>query len=163
MIKHNKKLLLILVPGVLSIWGVIAYRVVNTIGNSDHFEVKSESLIALPPDTIRQEKYVLSLQYDEPFQISEHQKTQAQKTKAKKTEKPKVVKKVTPLPIKWPDIVFKGVIESENEGALYMIMIDKEIIFMEKGGAYRELTLKLASIDSVQFAIRDEKRIFKKQ
>lgn len=163
----NKKFLWVLLPVVLVVWGLIFFQIKKAVssGGKPVPVVKAqERLIVENRDTIT---YTLKLDYEDPFlknkRIVVHNPSPVNSKPTPK--KPKVVKTVTKLPVKWPVIVYKGLINNKKGNkAIYMLEVDGASLFMTPGEVRDELKLLKVYRDSVRMEYKgDEKRTFVKQ
>lgn len=164
----NKKIIWILLPGVLLIWGLIFFQVKKAVSSS------SQPLTGLPIQQSIVDKradtsyYQLKLNYKDPFLKNSKPivKSKVKTVSARpKRAKPKVMRKVTKAPVKWPTITYKGLINNKKGNrAIYLIELDGVSLFMSPGEERSKLKLLKVFRDSVQISYMEEKqRTFKKQ
>lgn len=164
----NKKLIWVLAPAVLFIWGLIIYRVVKTVNGNDELIVSAlgqpEAIQTAEMDT---STYVLRLDYEDPFlkkQKSVPPSSPASSGAVKKTQvrKPVVKKTVKKLPLKWPAITYLGIINGQQKD-LCLLELDGASLFMVKGEVQSDLKLLEVYPDSVrlEFKKREKKTIYK--
>ena len=144
----NKKLMFVLLPVVVVVWGVIIYRVVNAMMDDEPTVLETISVSnRIQKEVIR---YELALNYSDPF-LGPSRVVSRPKKSTKKVSKPRkrTVKQAT---VKRPIIRYNGRIEntSSNE-ARHLISVDGQshIVTLEQDIA--GVVLKKVFTDSVQF------------
>lgn len=162
----NKKFIWILLPGVLVIWGLIFFQVKKAVSSSNQplaRPVPIERRAVLSQDT---STYTLKLDYADPFLKNRRPLTRVQPTTnpqptPAKPVKPKVMKTVTKLPVKWPNIVYRGLISSKKGKSIYLLEVDGASVLMTTGEYRDQLRLVKVYTDSVRIEYKgDEKRTF---
>ena len=163
----NKKFIWILLPGVLIIWGLIFFQVKKAVSSSN------QPLVRVAP--VEQQHFVnqdtstyrLRLNYDDPFLKNRRPLVRAQTTTnptptQPKMAKPKVMKTVTKLPLKWPNIIYRGLISSKKGNkSIYLLEVDGASILMTAGELRDHLRLLKVYKDSVRIEYKgEEKRTF---
>lgn len=165
----NKKLIYVLLPLVLVIWGVILFRVLSAVGGKDDFApIQRAPNIALS-ETLDSVDYQLKLDYPDPFlkRVSRSRGPVAANNPnggSSKKRNGKVVKTVKKLPLKWPKVDYMGIIRNKNEETpLCLIQVDGKPHFLRLNEEIEELKLLAAYQDSIKFRFKDkENRMFYK-
>ncbi len=162
----KKKQIVLLVPLVVIIWGVIGYRIYKTVkGNTEVKELVT--IHNLPVQAVeKKEVYTLKLDYSDPFLKNRRSYSPPVQNTVKAESKPKpvVVKTVKKIPVRWPNIVYHGLIEHKKDHRiLYLVEVDGVSHFMHEGQLQDELELVKAYQDSIWVKYKEEDRkTFKK-
>lgn len=159
---NNKKTLFLLVPAVLVIWGLVAYRLVDALGEPD-FEIPNsgQKVITQERDTDTN-LYVLNLEYPDPFRPDKSSSSEKAKPASKSPQETKSTKiTFKPIALHWPRVQYRGLIVKKGQ-SLCLVEIDGQIYFMSLGDRERGLELIDAKSDSIQFKFHREKKYFKK-
>jgi hypothetical protein len=162
----NKKLQWVLLPAVLLIWGYVGYRFFSGMQGNTPVPLgsgKSQVLAVADVDTLR---YELKLNYPDPFLKNQKRRVVSSPDPApgaaKAPPKPKVKVTVQPMPVRWPDIAYKGQIEKKGAAApLCIVEIGKALHFMRVGGEEQGIKLLKVYTDSIQveYLKREKKTI----
>jgi hypothetical protein len=160
----NKKLLYILFPAVLFIWGYIFYEIFGSKGNSNGDDMnlndfsKTEHVSSLP-DT-----FSIHPDYRDPFleesihknegSVKYHSVGLANNSKQVKAETNTTV---------WPVIIYTGIIKNQKSSKqLVMIQISGQSIIMAKGEKSGMIELTKISKDFIEMQFGKEKKVFNK-
>lgn len=157
--KGNSKTVMILLPVVLSIWGLILYKVFfnkpENIFRDEIEHYKSDEWFSVKKDT-----FELFLDYPNPFGISKLSSTQVsgKEKKAHKTIRKKPQKKV-----RWPKINYIGTIEQSNSSKKITVLnIDGLDVLFDESLVHDEVNLVSSTRDSVIVSYKEvEKTIYK--
>lgn len=133
----NKKNIFLLIPAVLIIWGLIAYKIFSVVNPSDDLNYITNEHRTFVPDSLQAEiKFKLDLNYRDPFLgriISKKPSVSKKQSKlrVKKTE------------IQFPPIVYNGLIKPKKVGrtTLYMVSINNKQHFFSTGTEIDGVTL----------------------
>lgn len=151
MMPKNRKTLVFLIPVVALIWGMVIYKIVNTLSEEetvipfvrtkldDHtFKVEKDtfSLIALDRDPF------LGIKYSR-----------------KKNVKQKVVSKKE---IDWPTIEYLGMVsDSDTKSGIYLLSVRGRSHFLQKGDEVDSIKLVKVSQNKVWLKYKNRTRVFK--
>ncbi len=164
----NKKLIWILLPVVLVIWGLIFFQVKKAVQGGNNATVAPAPIPMAFTNASDTVIYQLKLNYDDPFLKGGRkvivQAPSSDKPKTPTLKKPKVVRTVTKLPLKWPNIIYRGLISSKKGNkSIYMLEVDGASILMTAGEQRDYLRLIKVYKDSVRIEYKgEEKRTFTK-
>jgi hypothetical protein len=149
----NKKLMYILLPLAIIIWGLIIYKIIsNYTGDDDTGIVSNNNKTNALPVNIA-DTFSLILNYPDPFLKGEVQVTNYTKTvqpqvnynKTRTTGKTKEIKKVN-----WPLIVYGGIIKNKaNNKTCSIIKINNIEYIMSVGDVCKDVKLIKTYKDSV--------------
>ena len=162
--RNNKKAIWILLPAVLGLWGIIAFRVSKAIGDDEKTLTVATATVPVAQSKVDSFDYELSLNYEDPFLKGRTPVVQKTVPKLKSTpKKPEVKKTVKPIPLLWPDIKYHGLIGSEKGGSTVILNVGGESWFMSVGELKNELKLLKVHEDSVVVEFQGkEKRTYHK-
>lgn len=154
----------------LLIWGYIAFKVFDAVKeNSELIPVYQGNLELTQTDSDSLNNYELKLDYPDPFLkrrsnvAAKINDPNSNRSDTKSTAQ--VTKTVKALPLRWPNINYKGTIANKKAAkALFMISIDGVNNFFHEGDERNDLKLLRAYKDSIRLEfIGKEKRTFLKQ
>lgn len=133
----NKKNIYFLIPAVLIIWGLIAYKIFSAVNPTADLNLVTNEHRSFIPDSLQAEiEFKLDLNYRDPFlgriiskKPSANKKTS--KHRVKKTE------------IQFPSIVYNGLIKPKEKSrtTLYMVSINNKQHFLSAGTEIGGVTL----------------------
>lgn len=153
-----------MLPAVLALWGIIAFRVSKAIGDDEKTLTVATARVTVAQSKVDSLDYELVLNYDDPF--LKGRKVIVKKVEPKPGSKPKkteVKKTVKKLPLKWPDIHYHGLIGSKGGGSTIILNVGGQSWFMSAGELKEELKLLKVHEDSVVIEYKEnEKRTYHK-
>lgn len=158
----NKKLTSGLLVVVVLVWGVIFYKIFNGLRSSGKV-VYSKSMDNNRKDTemITNDTFNIINNYRDPFLGSmavDHVKKQGQPLKDKQTIQP-----VKPMQVvKWPNVVFGGIIRKKEASPVAIVKIDGHSDFMTEGSTSSGVQLQELYNDSIRVVFDGEKKVIKK-
>ena len=162
----NKKLLYILIPATVFIWGAIAYTIFSHLRqNFDFDEVQYLPDLQAGSESL-QSSYTLLANYSDPFRIRK-KKTHVVR---KKTAAPTIRHTQTNLPynrpvqqrIYWPAVIYNGLIMNEQK-QVALIQIDSKKFLITEGEERERIRLLKMFPDSVRLEFEGETKTFKKK
>jgi hypothetical protein len=158
----NKKQIYILLPVVLLVWGLIGFRIYKAMsGGSDETVVyqTGPQFVEKTSDTIA--VYKLKLDYVDPFLKKRNTYVAGGTglTNPSKRVKPKVKVKKTVIPLRWPVINYKGLIQkTKGDVSLYILEIDGVSHFLSVGDEQQQLKLLRADADSIRLEFQGKEK-----
>jgi len=154
----NKKLIYVLIPLVLFVWGVIIYRVFNTINNNESPQLMNKPIaIADERKEFLNDTFSLRLNYRDPF-LGKLLKTVTTAGGNKKKELLKTPLK-TEAAIVWPVIVYGGVIKNQNSNKLWgFVQINGQVNIVKEGDVINEIQVKKIMKDSIEVQFGKQKK-----
>ena len=158
----NRKLLFVLVPAVLFVWGAIAYTVIVQMKGPE-----SESELTVLPELNTQSDtltgyYNLLANYRDPFLSSVSVEDKEEKFDRSRLNRPLIEVPAIPRQIQWPMVEYGGLI-SNNEKWLALIRMNGTNYLMNEGDIQQQLLLISAYKDSIQVEYQREKKIILKK
>lgn len=173
----NKRLVFVLLPAALLVWGLIVFRVWSAV-ESDSAVAKIPLLpvrhVASAPKVVALPK--LSLQYRDPFQ-SDGRTLVLEAPAVTPTLRSTTEKSFTlPLPkpassstsanhasVVWPKIEYTGLIENQRQNKrVAMISLDGVGYLIKEGGMQGNIKVKRITTDSVQLKCLSELKTFRR-
>jgi len=157
----NRKLIYILLPLTLFIWGMIVYKIVfdtNTQEENTSFvqNANRKKTAAVPPDT-----FELLLNYPDPFLKDERRKVTTP-SNSPISAPPKTDKKAEQT-VNWPKLKYEGSVRHVKEGVtLAIVNINGTSKFMKAGETVDNVKLIQIYNDSITVNFQTQKRTVKK-
>lgn len=163
----NKKLLYILIPIVLLVWGVIIYRIFNVVNGSGSNEVRKSSFVENTVNENLIDTFSIHPNYRDPFISKRAKKTTFENKITSTVTKPDLIKKVAnvvvPLSNKWPSIVYNGLIKNEKSNKqLALVQINGQSNILQLGNVAEGVELTKIFRDSIEVKFNLEKRFVRK-
>ena len=162
----NKKLMYILLPLVIIIWGAIVYKIIsNYTGGNDTGIVLSDEKTKVLPVNIA-DTFSLILNYPDPFlkgeaQVYNYTKTILPQANYNKTTV-NTAKTKENVQVNWPVIVYGGIIKNKgNNKTCSIIKINGVEYLMNVGGTYKDVTLIKVYKDSAIVQYKNIKKTIK--
>lgn len=157
----NKKLLYVLIPAVLLVWGIIIYKIVapasleeNTTG-LQNIQFASNSTTEILSDT-----FSINPNYRDPFLSKEVKKSIPSENKVSNVvAAPAVIKKITEPSIKWPALIYSGLIKNQKSNKqLVLISINGQSSSIKIGEVINGIELMKVFKDSIEVKFGNEKK-----
>lgn len=163
----NKKLLIILIPATLLLWGMIAYKIFSVASGSDNIGQIQETVSVINKGSnILTDTFSINPTYRDPF-LGKLNKTAA--INIGKASMPKTVSSPKPIaasPINktFPSVIYGGLIKNKQSNKqLVLIQIGGQSTIMKIGDIVNEVELTKVFRDSIEVKFRKEKRFIIKQ
>lgn len=166
----NKKLIYILIPLVVALWGTIIYRIFHTVNNKNTDSAINKNIFTSTmqnqtvPDT-----FSIHPVYSDPFLRHKNHNTNHSKIQTQGSTNVEKVKKITkpePSPVAslpWPGITYNGLVKNQKSNKqLAMVQINGQAGIMQVGDILSEVKLLNVTKDSIETVFHNEKKIFKK-
>jgi hypothetical protein len=149
-------MLYILLPLVLCIWGIIFYKIYNSMGSSGKV-IKYIAAAGLnDTNAYIADTFSISNNYRDPF-LS---KVVSAGKNIRTGNRPVLIKAVpVRIDIKWPDIVYNGVIKNRSSGKLALVKINGTSNLMTMGGAFSGVELLDIYNDSIKVDYKGELKV----
>lgn len=163
-IVKNKKTLYILVPLVVIVWGLIIYRICNNLKKPHDSDMTYRSVqTAMAEDELVLDTFTIIANYRDPFLgKTRTYRTISSNTKSKKAES-KRPQRIRTRRIRWPVIVYNGVISDESKGKnIALVSINNNSYLMKTGEINEEVTLLIIFPDSIRVEYQEEVKTFVK-
>lgn len=156
----NKKLLYILIPLVLLVWGAIIYRIFNVVKVSDSNEVQRSTFYGNESNQNQIDTFSIQPNYRDPFLGGRAKKSILSENKGSNVvANPIVVKKITPSSTIWPNLIYGGLIKNQKSNKeLALVQINGQANIMKIGDVQGEIELTKIFRDSIEVKFRGERR-----
>ena len=146
----NRKTLVVLIPAVALIWGMVIYRIVETL--SEEEVIKPVNKASQKQQTFKTEKdtfSLISLDRD-PFLGNTYS--------SKKNVKKKFVSKKE---INWPTIEYLGMVsDSDSKSGVYLLNVMGRSHFLQKGDEVDSIKLVKVSPNKIWLKYKNSTRVF---
>lgn len=155
----NKKIIYLLLPLVIIIWGVVLYRVFSITAAEPILPVPGNTLSNKDIKTSVLDTFSIDANYRDPF-LDKVVHVPVE-NKIKSTPLPKVEKIL--IPLKWPVLTYLGIIKNQDSGKkITLINIDGESNFMKEGDEVSGIHLLKVYKDSVEVSFMKERKMVRK-
>jgi type II secretory pathway component PulC len=162
----NKKNLYFLLPLVLIVWGIIAYRLIVHFNNNKHTILPQSNETIDSNDLHTQDTFSLNLNYRDPFLGTTGYSENIDNTKTPFDAQnffraADAQQAATPIP--WPTVTYHGIILNKKSGSrITLIKIDSKEQLLAEGQSVSGITLMKAYPDSGIFRYQKELKTIKK-
>jgi hypothetical protein len=148
------------------VWGLVGYRIYDKYFDKKADRPNVVSAIIEEKEKVRQDSFRLFLDYKDPFQYAEIQTEERPVFQASfdnsyrypsvPVEKPKPeVKPVTPVPIIFPDITYKGNIKSKFGRVVALVNIDGNISNLAVNETSKDVQISNIYDDSIRILYKN--------
>ncbi|OFY82851.1 MAG: hypothetical protein A3F72_01835 [Bacteroidetes bacterium RIFCSPLOWO2_12_FULL_35_15] len=157
----NKKLLYILIPLTLLVWGIIVYRIIATTNSGNENQIQSMQQIENATIENMNDTFLINPNYRDPFlgkmikNVTTSATTSLQKTIT--------TVKNTPILSSWPTIVYLGIIKNQKSNKqLTLVQINGQSYSMKIGETVNSVELCKVFKDSIEVKFGKEKKFCRK-
>jgi len=148
----NKKVLYILFPAVILIWGIVIYKIVDTFSDEPESVKTSLKFVKTQFAEVQRDTFSLMPITKDPFLGIRYTKTQnitKQKIFRNKSE------------IEWPEVAYLGLVSgTEKREKIYIIQINEEQYLLETGDIVGDIKLISGNSRSVKLSYKGQKEYF---
>jgi hypothetical protein len=156
-IMKNKKMLYILIPATLVVWGLIIYKIMSGLDKDENKAAKPQLSAAVTNETVS-DTFSINPTYRDPFLG----KTIKPVTVSTSPVKQVAVPVVRPQ-LQWPAIVYSGTIANKNlKKEMVLIQINGQEYMMRQGEKVNDVELFKIYKDSIEVHFSKEKKIIHK-
>ncbi len=155
----NKKLIYILLPLALFVWGMIVYRIFFQTNTPEEHIAFMPNTTVKKSDVVLPDTFELKLNYPDPFLKNEKRVISANTQTAKKAVEAKPKKSVET--INFPAVKYNGLIKKQ-ESELAIVSINGSSHFMKTGETANDIKLIRIYSDSIVVSFQNQKRTIKK-
>jgi hypothetical protein len=160
----NKKMLYILIPGTLIVWGLIILRIVNNMHSTTDTATK-QNVILVPSEEIVIDTFSINPTYRDPFlgkTVQHHSPGDGGNAVAAKPVIPRQPAAIT-VPTPWPAITYNGIIKNQiSNKEMVLLEINGQGYTMKVGETVNGVVLVKAFRDSVELLFSKEKKFIHK-
>lgn len=153
----NKKLLYILIPLAILVWGYVIFMIFNASSSSETIILSDKSRLPFQmKDTTRGESFIILANYRDPF-LGKIYRPRNRITKTKIIKKA-IPKKIEPV-IRWPNIRYGGIIvNKKTQKKVALVRINENDYLMQEKDVNQGVELKKMYPDSVQLIYQQKTR-----
>ena len=153
----NKKMVYILMPVVLLIWGYIGFKIFNY--GEDEMDVEPIRIDQIITDQEeKQTSKTLALNYADPF-LKGIRNTSRKQSNREVSRKPKKVS----TPVNWGDITYNGFIKNQkNAKKIALLNVNGKQSLAAKGDRVQQVSVVLIQQDSVLLEKESNRKWFRK-
>lgn len=164
----NKKLLYLLLPLTIGLWGVIIFKIVNSASGIEGVENQDKIVFQKSDGLTMPDTFSIICNYPDPFlgkttpkQYRSPANSVTSAAKAKDVVKEK--KKAAITTLVWPEVVYKGIIKNQKSNKqLALLQINGKSNAMKMGESYENIELIRIFKDSIEVKFGKEKKYVKK-
>ena len=150
----NKKLLYVLIPATILVWGWVAYKLIGQFGGNDAAAAPAASYVVQGEISVVPDTFSLSGEYRDPFSDAAIKKVITPAGNAKPAAPAE--KK---LPVSWPEIRYGGIIRNQHSNRqLVLILVNRQSAIMKAGEIFSGIELLRVSRDSVELRFGKERK-----
>lgn len=165
----NKKLVYILLPVAVLVWGIILYRIIKAVDVSAEQDPYKPHLKEVPGKPVaKQDTFQLILGYRDPFLPRrkaakvEVKRSALTASAQKQRSQPHATQSVV-IPVQWPAVSYQGFVENKRtKTKIAMLKIGEHDQLLDEGDV--ALGIKVLSVyaDSIQLSFGKEVKFIKK-
>lgn len=156
----NKKLVYILLPLALIVWGLVIYRIITFTNQDEDLSFQNSFQQVKLVDSTLVDTFTITANYKDPFKrtlaVSSNKKNEKQNQKVNKrgTQRNRSVRR-----IRWPDIQYGGIIENNQQNEIIAIIkIDEKSYLLKKGDENQDVKVLEIYNDSIRLEYKEEKK-----
>ncbi len=156
----NKKLLYVLIPVVLFIWGTVIFKIFNVVHTDDSNASFNKASIGTIENENLIDTFSIHPDYPDPFLGRHVKKSNPDETKVSKAvEKLIENKKNNAVTIVWPKLVYSGLIKNQkSKKQLALVQIEGRSNIMKIGDIAEDIELVKILRDSIEVKFQGEKK-----
>ena len=153
----NKKLLYVLIPGVIFVWGIIIYRIVTGMGGNENPTSQKVEMEEIHQDVILNDTFSINPTYRDPF-------SGKQVKKVASASQQTIKKLVAPIiTANWPQITYGGIVKNQKSSKqLVLVSINGQSTMLKVGESYSDVVLLKVFKDSIEVQFGKEKKFVRK-
>lgn len=157
----NKKMLYVLIPATLIVWGFIILKIINNM-HSEENVVTQHAVIATAAIENVSDTFSIHPVYRDPFLGKLIQRVESSSSDAPvKTKAPAIP--VLKLPTPWPAIVFGGIIKNKKlNKEMVLLQVNGQDFMLKSGETVNGIQLFKIFQDSIEVHFSKEKKIIYK-
>jgi hypothetical protein len=145
----NRKLLYLLVPMTLVLWGLIVFRIYRHFNQEPELAQVFSNAGSLSSAKQAEDSFALTADYSDPF-LERRLSSSAGYISEPKTTKKSNPKSIIRSTIQWPPVKYGGMITNKNnKSVLYLVQIDNTNHLMKKGEEVAHIKLAKVFKDSI--------------
>ena len=151
----NKKNIYFLVPAVLTVWGLLGYKIFSGLNPTVQDTVTIELGNQFTPKSIKEsDKFTINTNYRDPFLGTFEKK---QKKTVTKKRVPIVKKELVPF----PSILYKGIVSPKgNNETVFLVNINGQQYFFKKKEIFNEVKLLKGNTQEIVLQFHKQRKTF---
>jgi hypothetical protein len=155
----NKKMLYVLIPAVLLVWGMIIYKIVSPVSGGDNITGLQNNQFALSSTTeILNDTFSINPNYRDPFLGKTTKKSNPSENKESNADIDPI-KKNTATSTKWPSLIYGGMIKNQKSNKqLVLIQINGQSSSIKLGEVINGIELIKIFRDSIEVRFGKENK-----
>jgi hypothetical protein len=155
----NKKMLYLLIPGTLIVWGLIIFKIINNM-HSDENPVSQHTLVETAVTENVSDTFSIHPTYRDPFLGKPVQRDDLSEGPSKSSIPATPVIKT---PTVWPAVVYGGIIKNQKlNKEMILLQINGQDFMMKSGETVNGVQLFKVFHDSIEVHFSKEKKIIYK-
>lgn len=157
----NKKLIYLLLPLALLVWGMIIYKIFFQTNAPENIAAFVPNKTAKQNNAALPDTFALLLNYPDPFLKNEKRAVTSTNTTTTQKKPVEIKPQKTIEPVHFPAIKYSGVVKKQ-EHELAIVSINGSSNFMKTGETVNDITLLRIYNDSIIVSFQNQKRTIKK-
>jgi len=154
----NKKLIYILFPAVIIVWGLVIFRIINYTGKSDDYIIPAKSVMHEFNQKALVDSFTIMANYPDPFKRSVSPATESKQIDDKKTNIANPVNRNRNIKrIRWPEIQYGGIVRNNEQNEMIAILnIDNKNCLLMAGDVKFDVKIVQIYNDSITLEFQEE-------
>lgn len=159
----NKKMIYILFPVTIIVWGLIIFRIFNYANQEPEFQFSEKNITNIIKDSLVIEEFEIKANYRDPFirSIATVKKDDDKKNANKRNNRgtrTRINRK-----IRWPKVEYNGIVENiKNKATLAILNIDEKNCLLKNNEECNQVLVIKIYEDSIRLKYNDEEKTFRK-
>lgn len=154
----NKKLLYVLIPAVIFIWGAIIYKVVIGLSGSDGNSFQEIKMTEIKSNEVSNDTFSINPTYRDPF--SGKRVKNSNPISGSFTNQ---LNANTSPQTKWPEIIYGGIVKNQKSNKqLVLVQINGQSNIMKAEETFNNIEVTKVFKDSIEVKFGKEKKFIKK-
>jgi hypothetical protein len=159
----NRKILYVLLPLAILLWGIIIYRIIIHLRNSNSVFISNSEDIVINNEVIIEDTFLIHADYKDPFIERSIVSIVADLT-AKNIRPQDARESISQSSYSWPAIRYGGMIMNKSSDTyLYLIEIENNNLFVKKGDVIGMIEIREVFKDSIIVGYKKHKKVIYKQ
>lgn len=160
--QQKKKIIYILMPIVILVWGFVFYQLYGYFFSTPSY-VKAEEKAIINIDEIKKDTFSIVADYRDPFLTKKIIPTANHQVAIKTNGASQTKKNTPPTVFKWPSIQYKGMIKNNNsERRVAIVTVDGKEHIVKEGTTLNELKVVKIEKETITVSFQDEQKTINK-
>ena len=164
----NKKLLYILVPSFILVWGLVVLRIINFFGPEEGTVLRNNKSFVTKNDTVIKTDFKLIASYADPFLKDNKQLHTSPVLRSAPADLPvrsdartMIASPPAKKAVSWPAINYGGIIvNKKNERKTALLSINNSQFIVSPGNTLQSITIEAVYPDSIKLIYGEEAKTF---